>query len=180
MTDMSLALGALGCAFGIASPASSQLTAFHALKIAKRRLRPEVRSRLIHIGSVLTDASFRPIAWRFAFQDRGTRGRLRSVIVAAHVSSEHPEIQEAFKTRNEEPMLPWKVIDLARILIDSEKALARVQSVSDLRPYRGVVYNLMTEKGGEPVWHLSFYGKGEKPVVRFRLRARCGALLPFE
>ena len=89
----------LGCAFGFASPSDRRiLTALRALKIAQRRLRPEVRSKLLSVSSARTDSTLVPDAWRFVFLDPATSGHCRIVTVAARTSSEHPDTIEAFSS----------------------------------------------------------------------------------
>src|SRR5271170_3410291 len=103
MSMMQCSLLSLGCVFGCA-PAQNQssLTALKALKIAQRRLRPEVRSKLMSVASARSDASLSPHAWRFVFMDPATSGNCRIVTVAAKASSEHPDTVEAFSSIKEE------------------------------------------------------------------------------
>jgi hypothetical protein len=78
MSTMHCSLLSLGCAFGFASPSDRHiLTALRALKIAQRRLRPEVRSKLLSVSSAHTDPTLVPEAWRFVFLDPATNGHCR-------------------------------------------------------------------------------------------------------
>src|SRR5471030_3524308 len=103
MSTMHCSLLSLGCVFGF-TPANNQnsLTALRALKIAQRRLRPEVRSKLLSVSSARTDGSLAPEAWRFVFLDPATSGNCRVVTVAAKTSSEHPDTVEAFSSAKTE------------------------------------------------------------------------------
>src|SRR5271170_5540714 len=99
MSMMHCSLLSLGCVFGFSTPAQqSSLTALRALKIAQRRLRPDVRVKLLSVTSARSGPSFTPAAWRFAFLDPGTTGKCRVVVVAAKTSSEHPDAVEAFSS----------------------------------------------------------------------------------
>src|SRR5471032_3177486 len=103
MSIMHCSLLSLGCVFGCA-PANGQttLTALRAFKIAQRRLRPEVRSKLLSVSSARAEGALAPDAWRFVFFDPGTSGNCRIVTVAAKTSSEHPDTVEAFSSAKTE------------------------------------------------------------------------------
>src|SRR5476651_1455769 len=99
MSTMHCALLSLGCAFGFAQANNqTSLTALRALKIAQRRLRPEVRAKLLSVTSARTSGNMVPEAWRFVFLDPATSGHSRIVTVAAKTSSEHPDTVEAFSS----------------------------------------------------------------------------------
>src|SRR5277367_3730341 len=99
MSTMHCSLLSLGCVFGFAPPSNQAvMTAFRAFKISQRRLRPEVRGKLLSISSARTDATLVPKAWRFVFHDPGTSGKCRIVTVATKASSEHPDTVEAFRS----------------------------------------------------------------------------------
>ena len=99
MSIMHCSLLSLGCAFGFAPPANQgALTALRGLKIAQRRLRPEVRAKLLSVSSCRSDQTLAPGAWRFVFLDPVTNGNCRVVTVAAKTSSEHPDTVEALNS----------------------------------------------------------------------------------
>ncbi len=174
---MHLPLVSLGCALGFAPPARSTFTALRALKIAQRRLRPEVRSKLLSITSVRTNAAFAPEAWRFLFSDPRTNDRCRSVIVATKTSSEHPAVLEAFSLSETENRASLKVIPQNKLLLDSNKALEQVRRVIELTKNCSAAYRLLLPRGdSEPAWMLSFYAETSEPIAIFRIRAESGAL----
>src|SRR5471030_1794629 len=103
MSIMHCSLLSLGCVFGFTPPNNqTTLTALRALKIAQRRLRPEVRAKLLSVSSARSDGSLAPEAWRFVFLDPATSGNCRVVTVAAKTSSEHPDTVEAFSAAKTE------------------------------------------------------------------------------
>jgi hypothetical protein len=176
-----LSLLSLGCAFGVTSPSPAALTALRALKIARRRLRPEVRDKLVSICSAPTDSTFEPDAWRFVFSDDATRRHYRSVIVAAKASSESRGVLEAFKTSKTGSATPLHPISINSVVLDSDGALAQVRSVSKLRGHFSAVYRLfISKKEQEPLWHLSFYTEALNPVISYRVRTKGGTILPIE
>src|SRR5258708_2991496 len=103
MSTMHCSLLSLSCVFGFA-PANPQahLPPLRPLKIAQRRLRPEVRAKRLSVSSARTDGSLVPEAWRFVFLDPATSGNCRVVTVAAKTSSEHPDTVEAFSSAKTE------------------------------------------------------------------------------
>ena len=172
---MHCSLVSLGCVFGF-SPAPNQvtLTALRALKIAQRRLRPEVRSKLMGVSSARTDESFLPNAWRFTFMDPGTSGKNRVVTVAAKTSSEHPDTIESFKAENS---TYTQVIAQDDLLIDSNKALEKARSSVKLRGVLAAEYHLVQpRKGGEPIWNIHFFADMEEPVALMQIGAKTGAV----
>jgi len=176
MSTMHCSLLSLGCVFGYAPPADSALTALRALKIAQRRLRPEVRSGLLSMASARTDATFTPEAWRIVFLDQATVGRCRVVAVAARASSEHPDTVEAFSSIKSERVSTLQVIPQNKLLFDSNQALAQVRGISKLMACLSVEYRLLQlPNSPEPVWSLSFYGNGPGLMTRFRVGAETGA-----
>src|SRR5476651_871704 len=122
MSIMHCSLLSLGCVFGF-SPDSEQstLTAIRALKIAQRRLRPEVRAKLLSVSSARTDASLAPEAWRFVFLDPATSGNCRVVTVAAKTSSEHPDTVEAFSSAKTESASSMHAIAQNKWVVDSDQ-----------------------------------------------------------
>jgi tRNA threonylcarbamoyladenosine modification (KEOPS) complex Pcc1 subunit len=164
--------------FGCA-PAQNQsvLTALRALKIAQRRLRPEVRSKLLSVASARSDSSLSPAAWRFVFMDQGTSGHCRVVTVAAKASSEHPDTIEAFSDIKDESSQATTPIAQAKLGIDSDKALVQAKDVAKLKGITAAQYRLVQARSTqEPVWTLSLYAQEEEPIVRIQVGARTGAV----
>jgi hypothetical protein len=177
MSAMHCSLFSLGCIFGFAPYADSTLTALRALKIAQRRLRPEVRSKLLSIASARTDATFVPEAWRFVFLDPATSGHCRVVTVAAKASSEHPDTVEAFSSTKSESVASLQAIPQNKLLFDSNKVLERVRETSKLKGSLSAEYRLLQARNGrETAWHLSFYAKALEPIARFRVDTKTGAI----
>jgi hypothetical protein len=176
---MHCSLLSLGCVFGFTpSPNQASLTALRALKIAQRRLRPEVRAKLLSVSSARSNGNLTPEAWRFTFMDPITRGHSRVVTVAARTSSEHPDTVEAFnsfKTENEISGAAIPPISQNKLLIDSDKALAKARSMAKLRGVHSAEYRLSQRRNGrEPFWHLCFFAEGDEPVAMIQIGARTG------
>jgi hypothetical protein len=175
---MHCSLLSLGCVFGFV-PANNQtnLTALRALKIAQRRLRPEVRAKLLSVSSARTDGSLAPEAWRFVFLDPATSGNCRVVTVAAKTSSEHPDTVEAFSSAKTESVPTTHVIAQNKWVMDSDQALAQVRGAAKLKGIRAAEYRLGQPRSGqEPLWTLYFYAESAEPVARFQVGARTGAV----
>jgi hypothetical protein len=173
---MHCSLLSLGCVFGFA-PTSNQttLTGLRALKIAQRRLRPEVRAKLLSASSSRTDGSLMPEAWRFVFLDPATSGHCRVVTVAAKTSSEHPDTVEAFSSAKLESVTTTHAISQSKCSVDSDETLAAVRETSKLKGVRAAEYRLSQPRSGqEPVWTISFFGEGAEPVARFQIGAKVG------
>ncbi len=166
MSTMHCSLLSLGCVFGFAAGNNqSGLTALRALKIAKRRLRPEVRAKLISVTSARTDGSFAPEAWRFVFFDPATSGNCRVVTVAARSSSEHPDIVEAFSSARTESMSASHAITQSKWVVDSDQALAVVRGAAKLKNILGAEYHLgQSRLGQEPLWTISFFAEAAEAV----------------
>ncbi len=178
MSIMHCSLLSLGCVFGCA-PANNQtsLTAVRALKIAQRRLRPEVRSKLLSVSSARTDASFVPEAWRFVFLDPATSGNCRVVTVAAKTSSEHPDTIDAFSSAKTESVAGNHAIAQNKLLLDSDQVLAQARGAAKLKGVRAAEYHIeQLRSGQEPVWILYFYGEAAELVARFQIGAKTGAV----
>jgi hypothetical protein len=177
MSMMHCSLLSLGCAFGFAPPTDhNALTAFRALKIAQRRLRPEVRNKLLSVSSARTDQTLVPEAWRFVFFDPATSGNCRVVTVAAKTSSEHPDTVEAFSSSKVENVAASHAIPQNKLLVDSDKALEQVRVNSKLKGVRSAEYRLLQRKGSqEPSWTIQFHGEDGATVARFRVGAKTGA-----
>ena len=178
MSIMHCSLLSLGCAFGF-SPYADQrvLSGLRALKIAQRRLRPEVRSKLIGATSARAGADLMPEAWRFVFLDPATSGNCRIVTVAAKASSEHPDTVEAFSSMPTESPTDGHVITQNKLQIDSEQALATTRSTSKLKGVRAAEYKLVQARTGqEPVWILSFFGDGSESLAQFQVGAKNGTV----
>ncbi len=175
---MHCSLLSLGCVFGFAPPENqTQLTALRALKIAQRRLRPEVRSRLLSVSSPRTNGTLMPEAWRFVFFDPATSGSSRMVTVAAKTSSEHPDTIEAFSSTPSEQVAGLQVVPQNKWLIDSDKALEKVRAESKLKGVKSVQYRLIQPKSaGEPLWMIQFFCEQDEPIARFRVGAKSSAL----
>jgi hypothetical protein len=167
----------LGCVFGFSpSQQTPSLTAMRALKIAQRRLRPEVRSRLLFVSSPKSPTLV-PEAWRFVFYDAGTSGKSRAVTVAARTSSEHPDTVEAFSDVKFEPATSLQVIPQNGWTIDSDIALEKVREHAKLRGVRGAQYRLdRPRSGGEPIWLIEFSDDRGEPLGSFQIDARSGEL----
>jgi hypothetical protein len=167
-----------GCAFGFSPPADQRgLTALRALKVAQRRLRPEVRAKLLSVSSSRTDQTLIPDAWRFIFLDPATSGNCRIVTVAAKTSSEHPDTIEAFSAFKAENGAHSTVIPQNKLLIDSIKAFEEVRAHSKLKGVRAAEYRLVQAKGNqEPFWSLQFFGESGNPVAKFHVGAKTGTM----
>jgi hypothetical protein len=168
----------LGCVFGFSPPQQTpSLTALRALKIAQRRLRPEVRSRLLSVGSPKA-ATLVPEAWRFVFFDAGTSDKSRAVTVAAHTSSEHPDTVEAFSAIKLEPVADLQVIAQNRWTVDSDGALQKVREQAKLRGVHSAQYRLDRARPGfDAIWQIEFYDDRGESVGSFRVDARSGELI---
>ena len=178
---MHCSLLSLGCAFGFSPPAEQNvLTALRALKIAQRRLRPEVRSKLLSVTSARSDQTLSPEAWRFVFFDAGTSGNCRVVTVAAKASSEHPDTIEAFNSLKAESASSLHPIPQTKLLIDSHHALEQVRLQSKLKGVRSAEYRLVqTQKSApEPTWFVRFLNEKEEQLAEYRIGAKTGAISP--
>jgi len=166
----------LGCAFGFSPPQDTKsLTALRALKIAQRRLRPDVRSKLLSVSSPKTDTSLAPEAWRFVFFDPGTSGKSRAVTVAAHTSSEHPDTVEAFSGVKNETAAGLHVIAQNKWIVDSDIALEKVREESKCKGVRSAQYRLERAKAGkEAFWVIELFNERDEALARFRIDARSG------
>jgi hypothetical protein len=179
MSVMHCSLLSLGCAFGFSSGnAQSTLTVLKALKIAQRRLRPEVRSKLLGVSSARSEGSLVPEAWRFVFLDPATRGNSRIVTVAAKTSSEHPETVEAFSSGRTEDFATGHPISQNKLLLDSDQILANARGAVKLKGFSAAEYHLTQSRNGqEPQWTLCFYAADNaKCVARLQLGAKLGAV----
>jgi len=178
MSAMHCSLLSLGCVFGF-SPANNQtsLTALRAFKIAQRRLRPEVRAKLLSVSSPRADGSLAPEAWRFVFLDPATSGNCRVVTVAAKTSSEHPATVEAFSSAKTESAPATHAIAQNKWVVDSDQALALARGAAKLKGIRAAEYRLSQPRSGqEPLWILSFYAEGAESAARFQVGAKSGAV----
>ncbi len=173
MPAVPLSLLSLGCAFGlpVSQPSS---TALQALKIAQRRLPSQVRENLLTISSARTDASLRPVAWRFVFSDPRIRKHWRGVVVAAGASSEHPEVIKAFRFAQKINPTPVSMFPLGLIALDSDQALRKVQRVIHLRGFVSASYQLSAaSREDTPVWQLAFYSSSSlHPSRSFQVPAQ--------
>src|SRR5476649_610236 len=153
MSTMHCSLLSLGCVFGFAAAnEQTSLTALRALKIAQRRLRPEVRAKLLSVSSARTDGSLAPEAWRFVFLDPATSGHCRVVTVAAKTSSEHPDTVEAFSSSKIEDVATLHPIAQNKLLVDSDKVLEQARTVSKLKGVQSAEYRLVQPRSGsEPL-----------------------------
>jgi hypothetical protein len=178
MSMLNCSLFSLGCAAGFAPPAQhSTLTALRALKIAQRRLRPEVRAKLLGATSARSDSGLVPPAWRFFFADPATSGNCRVVTVAAKNSSEHPDTVEAFAGARQEDASGAPVIPQNKLLIDSDKVAEKIHASSKLKGARAAEFQLVQQKGrAEPYWIVRIYGERDETLVTFRVGAKNGAL----
>ncbi len=178
MSTMHCSLLSLGCAFGFAPPAqNTTLTALRALKIAQRRLRPEVRAKLLSISSSRTGATLVPDAWRFIFFDAATSGNCRIVTVAAKTSSEHPDIVEAFSGARAENVSSSTAVPQNKLLTDSSAALEKIRLISKLKCVRAAEYRLQQQKGNqEPAWTIQCFGENGELITRFRVGAKTGTV----
>ncbi len=178
MSMMHCSLLSLGCAFGFTPPANQgALTALKGLKIAQRRLRPEVRAKLLSVASARANHDLVPDAWRFVFLDPATSGHCRVVTVAAKTSSEHPDTVEAFSATKQDNVATAPIIPQGKLLIDSDKALAVVRGQSKLKGVRTVEFRLIQQKGNqEPYWSMQFFAENGEMLVQFRVGAKTGTL----
>ena len=178
MSIMHCSLLSLGCAFGFASPTNqTSLTAVRSLKVAQRRLRPEVRAKLLSVSSARSDESLVPVAWRFVFLDPATSGNCRVVTVAAKTSSEHPDTIEAFSSSKTENVASNHAISQNKLLVDSDQVLEQARSALKLKGARSAEYRLLQPRSGqEPVWIAHFYADKGEPVGRVQVGAKTGAV----
>jgi hypothetical protein len=175
---MHCSLLSLGCAFGFAAPHhQTNLTALRALKIAQRRLRPEVRSKLLSVSSARTDASLAPQAWRFVFLDLATSGNCRVVTVAAKTSSEHPDTVEAFSSATTEGESNNHPIGQNRLAMDSDQVLAQARSTAKVKGITAAEYRLVQQRSSqEPLWMVSVYAEAREPIARLQIGAKTGTV----
>lgn len=178
MSMMHCSLLSLGCVFGFTdADHQNSLTALRALKIAQRRLRPEVRAKLLSVSSARTDGTLLPQAWRFVFLDQATSGNCRVVTVAARTSSEHPDTVEAFSSSKSESAATSSAIAQNKLLVDSDKALELARAQSKLKGVRSAEYGLAQQRTGqEPFWTVHFYAEATEPVARFQIGAKTGSI----
>lgn len=178
MSIMHGSLLSLGCAFGFTPPPNrSAFTALRALKIAQRRLRPEVRAKLLSISSARTNGTLTPAAWRFIFMDPITSGNCRVVTVAAKTSSEHPDTVEAFGSARPANGISSQAIPQNKLLIDSDKVLEKVRGSVKLRGVYSAEYRLIQRKGGqEPFWRMCFFAESEEPLAMVSIGAKTGTV----
>ena len=178
MSTMHCSLLSLGCVFGFAAPNHHVgLTALRALKIAQRRLRPEVRAKLLSVSSPRTDGSLMPEAWRFVFLDPATSGNCRVVTVAAKTSSEHPDTVEAFSSIKTETPLNSHAIAQNKWVMDSDQVITQARGAAKLKGIRAAEYRLAQSRSSqEPLWTLNFYAETPEPVVHFEIGAKSGAV----
>jgi len=178
MSTMHCSLLSLGCVFGFVTPADqSTLTALRAFKIAQRRLRPEVRAKLLSVSSAQTDGSLMPQAWRFVFYDPATSGNCRVVTVAARASSEHPDMVEAFSSFKLENVTASHAVAQNKWLVDSDKVLELARGMAKLKGVLSAEYRLIQHRNGkEPLWTLHFFAEAGKSVAQFRVGAKTGVI----
>jgi hypothetical protein len=178
MSMLNCSLFSLGCVAGFAPPAEhTSLTALRALKIAQRRLRPEVRAKLLSATSARSDNSLNPRAWRFFFADPGTSGRCRVVTVAAKNSSEHPDTVEAFASSRPEDASDAPAVPQNKLAVDSDCVAEKIRAASKLKGVRGAEFQLLQPKGkAEPCWLVKVYNEKDETVASFRIGAKTGAL----
>ena len=178
MSTMQCSLLSLGCVFGCA-PAQNQLnlTGLRALKIAQRRLRPEVRSKLMSVVSARSDASLSPEAWRFVFHDPATSGNSRVVTVAAKASSEHPDTVEAFSASKDESPLGAHPVAQGKLVIDSDKVPRAGQGRSQAQGHhRRAISPFPGPRHAGAGMDAFLYAEDEVPVVRIQVGAKTGSL----
>jgi hypothetical protein len=178
MSVMHCSLLSLGCVFGFTPGTDNKtLTALRALKIAQRRLRPEVRNKLLSVSSARSDGSLVPEAWRFVFMDQGTSGHSRVVTVAAKTSSEHPDTVEAFSSSKPDDLDILHPIAQSKFAIDSDKVLEMAREEAKLKGVLSAEYRLVQPRSGkEPIWTLYFYGQAAEPVASFQVGAKSAAV----
>jgi hypothetical protein len=175
---MLCSLLSLGCAFGFSPPEeTATLTALRALRIAQRRLRSEVRSKLLSVSSPRTTASLEPDAWRFVFLDPSTSGKSRAVTVAARTSSEHPDTVEAFSGLKAEGAAGLHVISQPKWTVDSDAALQKVRGEFKCKHVVSAQYRLLRPGSGKNTfWMIEFFGDKDEVLIRFRIDAKSGEL----
>ena len=178
MSTMHCSLLSLGCVFGFTPPNQhTTLSGLRALKIAQRRLRPEVRAKLLSVSSARSNGNLVPDAWRFVFQDLATSDHCRVVTVAAKASSEHPDTVEAFSSPKGENVAEFLPIPQNKLLVDSDQALEQARKSSKLKGIKGVEFRLVQPGSGrEPYWQLHFYAEGKDPVATVQVGAKSGAV----
>lgn len=178
MSTTHCSLLSLGCVFGFAPPNNqTTLTALRALKIAQRRLRPEVRSKLLGLSSSRTDSSLTPEAWRFVFLDPATSGNCRVVTVAAKTSSEHPDTVEAFSGLKTENVVGSHPIAQNKLQLDSEQVLAQARSAAKLKGVTAAEYRLSQQRSSqEALWTVTFFAGTDEPVAKLQVGAKTGTV----
>lgn len=181
MSTLHCSLLSLGCVFGFSSANKATLTALRALKIAQRRLRPEVRAKLLSVSSARTDVTLTPEAWRFVFQDLATSGNSRVVTVAAKTSSEHPDTVEAFSSLSSENVAASHAIAQNKLLVDSDQALQEAREVVNLEEAHTAEYRLTQHKSNqEPLWILHFYAETGEAMACVQVGAKTGTVQIIE
>ena len=182
MSTMQCSLLSLGCVFGFAAPdEQTKLNALRALKIAQRRLRPEVRAKLLSVTSARSNGNLTPTAWRFVFLDPGTSGHCRVVTVAAKASSEHPDTVEAFSSSKMESADSLLPIPQNKLLFDSDRLIEQARAASKLKGVNAAEFRLLQPRSGrEPVWELHFFAEDGGPLSAFRIGAKTGATSVLE
>jgi hypothetical protein len=178
MSTTHCSLLSLGCVFGFAPPNNqTTLTALRALKIAQRRLRPEVRSKLLGVSSARTDTSLAPEAWRFVFLDPATSGNCRVVTVAAKTSSEHPDTVEAFSGLKTENVVGSHPVAQNKLALDSDQILAQARGTAKLKGITAAEYRLSQQRSGqEALWIVTFFAEAVEPVAKFQIGAKTGTV----
>lgn len=178
MTSMHCSLLSLGCAFGFSSPEDrSVLTALHAFKIAQRRLRPEVRAKLLCVVGAKTSGLDVPSAWRFMFYDAATEGQSRVVTVAARTSSEHPDTLGAFNLSRLEHRHDGIPIPQNKWVVDSYQAHEKARGVIKHKGIQGWECSLIQPRGAqEPLWTLRYSTEADQAVAYVQVGAKTGAV----
>jgi hypothetical protein len=178
MLTIHCSLLSLGCVFAAATPSAQvSMTAFRAFKISQRRLKLEVRAKLLSVSSARTDATLVPQAWRFVFHDPSTSRNCRIVTVAAKASSEHPDTVEAFRFSQAENVAVLHPVPQNKLLVDSDQALERARAAAKLKGVMAIEYRLVYKRNGrEPLWNLQFYAEGGKALSRVQIGAKTGKI----
>jgi len=147
MSTMHCSLLSLGCVFGFA-PANNQgkMTALRALKIAQRRLRPEVRN-----CRVVT------VAAKTSSEHPDTVDSFNSV------KTESTPATHAIAQNK------W-VVDSDKVLAQARGA-TKLKGIRAAEYHLG-----QPRSGQEPIWVVYFYAEGEEPAARFQVGAKTGTL----
>jgi hypothetical protein len=174
---MNVSLFALGCVVGLLPDESrANLSALRALRIAQRRLRPEVRNALLVARSLRTERDRLPSAWRFVFHDPLTTDNYRIVTVPTNEThksydfSEEPEDVESLRK-----LLP---VVQEKVVLDSDDIL---RCAAELKKASWKSWELNLHQCPdihEPLWMLTFFeDDAGKVASKVKMKGNSGTIV---